>query len=36
MQLRRLVLNIEFATGRVRPSADKDCAIHLRGMMSIW
>ena len=36
MRLRRLIFNIELATGRVRPLADKDCAIHPRGTMSIW
>jgi hypothetical protein len=36
MRLRRLISNIELATGRVRPLADKDCAIHPRGTMSIW
>jgi hypothetical protein len=36
MRLRRLIFNTELATGRVRPLADKDCAIHPRGTMSIW
>ncbi len=35
MRLPRLIFNIELATGRVRPLADKDCSIHLRRTMSI-
>jgi len=36
MRLRRLIFNIELAVGRVRLLAGKDCAIDLRGTMSIW
>ena len=36
MRLRRLISNIELATGRVRPLAAKDCAIYPRRTMSIW